>query len=260
MPEIGTSGSMSGDGKRGAGHWPQATAPILDSTLCPVRVVAQGGLLSRGEAVVLRQPNDHNKVKRSVFWGCSCSASAAAATRAIDTTRKTSAPQRLRQLFEELRRAQPTGSSPALDPVPSSLRQSVGEYENQLSAYDEAEPGDAAMRLSVRLDPSAAAGARTFACKRSAVDRSEHWPGARNGPPVRASANRSASLKTRPTSGLHEYRGQASSKLISTGLKLLSSMTPPSSRGSRNGHQPRTAGGARLAIEIARCGTLSRLF
>ena len=32
MPEIGTSGSMSGDGKRGDGHWPQATAPILDST------------------------------------------------------------------------------------------------------------------------------------------------------------------------------------------------------------------------------------
>jgi hypothetical protein len=33
MPEIGTSGSMSGDGKRGAGHRPQATAPILDSTI-----------------------------------------------------------------------------------------------------------------------------------------------------------------------------------------------------------------------------------
>jgi hypothetical protein len=32
MPEIGTSGLMSGDGKRGAGHRPQATAPILDST------------------------------------------------------------------------------------------------------------------------------------------------------------------------------------------------------------------------------------
>ena len=32
MPEIGTSGSMSGDGKRGVGHRPQATAPILDST------------------------------------------------------------------------------------------------------------------------------------------------------------------------------------------------------------------------------------
>ena len=27
MPEIGTSGSMSGDGKRSAGHRPQATAP-----------------------------------------------------------------------------------------------------------------------------------------------------------------------------------------------------------------------------------------
>ena len=33
MPEIGTSGSMSGDGKRGAGHRPKATAPILDSTI-----------------------------------------------------------------------------------------------------------------------------------------------------------------------------------------------------------------------------------
>jgi hypothetical protein len=32
MPEIGTSGSMSGDGKRSVGHRPQAAAPILDST------------------------------------------------------------------------------------------------------------------------------------------------------------------------------------------------------------------------------------
>ena len=32
MPEIGTPGLTSGDGKRGVGHWPQATAPILDST------------------------------------------------------------------------------------------------------------------------------------------------------------------------------------------------------------------------------------
>jgi hypothetical protein len=33
MPEIGTSGLMSGDGKRGDGQRPQATAPILDSTI-----------------------------------------------------------------------------------------------------------------------------------------------------------------------------------------------------------------------------------
>jgi hypothetical protein len=32
MPEIGTSGSMSGDGKRSVGRRPQAAAPILDST------------------------------------------------------------------------------------------------------------------------------------------------------------------------------------------------------------------------------------
>ena len=32
MPEIGTSVSMSGDGKRSVGHRPQATAPILDFT------------------------------------------------------------------------------------------------------------------------------------------------------------------------------------------------------------------------------------
>jgi hypothetical protein len=32
VPEIGTPGLMSEDGIRGDGHWPQATAPILDST------------------------------------------------------------------------------------------------------------------------------------------------------------------------------------------------------------------------------------
>src|SRR5450631_1572728 len=36
MPEIGTSGSMSGDGKRSVGHRPQATAPILDSTTADI--------------------------------------------------------------------------------------------------------------------------------------------------------------------------------------------------------------------------------
>jgi hypothetical protein len=38
MPQIGTSGSMSGDGKRSVGHPPQATAPILDSTTSPTPV------------------------------------------------------------------------------------------------------------------------------------------------------------------------------------------------------------------------------
>jgi c-di-GMP phosphodiesterase len=33
VPEIGTPGLTSGDGKRGVGHRPQATAPILDSTI-----------------------------------------------------------------------------------------------------------------------------------------------------------------------------------------------------------------------------------
>ena len=32
MPETGTSGLMSGDGKRGNGQMVQVTAPILDST------------------------------------------------------------------------------------------------------------------------------------------------------------------------------------------------------------------------------------
>jgi hypothetical protein len=38
VPEIGSLGLMSGDGKRSAGHGPQATAPILDSTTCSVTV------------------------------------------------------------------------------------------------------------------------------------------------------------------------------------------------------------------------------
>ena len=36
MPEIGMSVSMSGDGKRSVGHRPQATAPILDSTVSDI--------------------------------------------------------------------------------------------------------------------------------------------------------------------------------------------------------------------------------
>jgi hypothetical protein len=43
-PEIGTPGLMSGDGKRGVGHRPQATAPILDSTEPEVaRMSVDGG-------------------------------------------------------------------------------------------------------------------------------------------------------------------------------------------------------------------------
>jgi hypothetical protein len=47
MPEIGTSGSMSGDGKRSDGQRPQVTAPILDSTetafVADIELVAIGG-------------------------------------------------------------------------------------------------------------------------------------------------------------------------------------------------------------------------
>jgi hypothetical protein len=41
MPEIGMSVSMSRDGKRSAGHRPQATAPILDSTIAGRRSDSQ---------------------------------------------------------------------------------------------------------------------------------------------------------------------------------------------------------------------------
>jgi hypothetical protein len=43
MPEIGTSGLMSGDGKRGDGQRPQATAPILDSTSPDIRLTVSFG-------------------------------------------------------------------------------------------------------------------------------------------------------------------------------------------------------------------------
>ncbi len=42
MPEIGTSSSMSGDGKRSDGLRPQATAPILDSTRIAVGMPVAG--------------------------------------------------------------------------------------------------------------------------------------------------------------------------------------------------------------------------
>jgi hypothetical protein len=54
MPEIGTSGSMSGDGKRSVGHRPQATAPILDSTGPAVRRSAAMRLLSEEKQSLTR--------------------------------------------------------------------------------------------------------------------------------------------------------------------------------------------------------------
>jgi hypothetical protein len=50
MPEIGTFGLMSGDGKRSVGKLPQATAPILDST---------GPAVHR--SVALRQLTEQNR-------------------------------------------------------------------------------------------------------------------------------------------------------------------------------------------------------
>jgi len=59
MPEIGTSGLMSGDGKRGDGQRPQATAPILDSTICEIYRIGEIGLL------VGLVDDDRHKVKVS---------------------------------------------------------------------------------------------------------------------------------------------------------------------------------------------------
>jgi hypothetical protein len=66
MPEIGTSGSMSGDGKRGVGHRPQATAPILDSTIASVRCDAAIRPLSRVDRTHQgHRGNDVNDPKRA---------------------------------------------------------------------------------------------------------------------------------------------------------------------------------------------------
>jgi len=47
MPEIGTSSSMSGDGKRSVGHRPQTTAPVLDSTTPSAAGIRPAGKLLR---------------------------------------------------------------------------------------------------------------------------------------------------------------------------------------------------------------------
>jgi hypothetical protein len=60
MPEIGTSGSMSGDGKRSVGHRPQATAP------CAAQVgAAQVGAAEVGAAQVRRWQSPVTRPSRS---------------------------------------------------------------------------------------------------------------------------------------------------------------------------------------------------
>ena len=58
MPEIGMSSSMSGDGKRGAGHRPQATAPILDSTASPAARTEMSALLRNQQQPPSLHPNN----------------------------------------------------------------------------------------------------------------------------------------------------------------------------------------------------------
>ena len=51
MPEIGTSGSMSGDGKRGVAEWPKLPRP---SSTLPSRQTMWGNKMSAYGAIVLQ--------------------------------------------------------------------------------------------------------------------------------------------------------------------------------------------------------------
>jgi hypothetical protein len=64
MPEIGTSGLMSGDGKRGDGLRPQATAPILDSTIPEVGQRAMVRLVVSIPAIRRCEISDGHSVDR----------------------------------------------------------------------------------------------------------------------------------------------------------------------------------------------------
>lgn len=69
MPETGTSGSMSGDGKRGVGHRPQVTAPILDSTETEVPRCPRFGrdrVESRHEVDIARSPSLTDVVEKGL--------------------------------------------------------------------------------------------------------------------------------------------------------------------------------------------------
>ena len=55
MPEIGTFGLMSGDGRRGAGRRPQATAPILDSTHAIGKIGGEVGALAARQTALAQR-------------------------------------------------------------------------------------------------------------------------------------------------------------------------------------------------------------
>jgi hypothetical protein len=60
MPEIGTSGSMSGEGNGVLANRPQATAPVLDSTLKDMNVMREAVEERAGEplrAEILMMPS-----------------------------------------------------------------------------------------------------------------------------------------------------------------------------------------------------------
>jgi hypothetical protein len=64
VPEIGTPGLMSGDGKRGVGHRPQATAPILDSTLTEM---GESHEIDPNDAYRVLMDRQHFRSRRNFF-------------------------------------------------------------------------------------------------------------------------------------------------------------------------------------------------
>ena len=144
MPEIGTSSSMSGDGKRGVGHRPQATAPILDSTdsemaEVPVdfRYLAYSGLVlltasfsESGQQRTSSAPRAGSTAKGSSFTAQSSAMPKQAKPdtpkdEQIERSRTASAPHGLRQFARAAAGIRPCSSSIPRDAENNSARMSI---------------------------------------------------------------------------------------------------------------------------------------
>src|SRR5215831_1946795 len=133
---------MSGDGKRGAGQWPQATAPILDSTTFTVDGSAASRPFLEGKAEV----QDKRSPLLSKSVGPQSSSSAQLERIALSTTRSAgakvwsemNAQDWLRESVHEHPKSGPADRRPARRAVPRSLpREGVGQGRQGSAAAGE---------------------------------------------------------------------------------------------------------------------------
>ncbi len=134
MPEIGTSGSMSGEGNGVLANRPQATAPVLDSTLKDMNVMREAVEERAGEP--LRAEYARPLVERQIARD---QRAASLVALAEDLEQQLGPSRRKRHVAEFIDDQQPVASELTLEPQEPFLVTRLEQFVDESRRRDEAD-------------------------------------------------------------------------------------------------------------------------